>query len=127
MAGVRSAGIAILALLVAGPATAQSQADMNREAGAAYKAADQALNRAYAKMSAQASPDGRIRLRTAQRDWIKFRDSDCAARTGSRGGSFYPTALASCLADVTRDRTKTLQAELNCSEGDMSCGGHVQD
>lgn len=121
-------GLAVLAaLLLAGPAWAQSQADMNREASDAHRAADADLNRAYVAIMAQASPDGRERLRAAQRDWIKFRDSDCAARAGSRGGSFYPTSLSTCLADVTRERTATLRADLACAEGEMNCGGHRED
>lgn len=114
-------------MLVAAPASAQSQAAINAAAQADYLAADRALNQAYAVLVGQASKDGRQRLRHAQRDWIRFRDSDCAARSGSRGGSFYPAALAACLAEVTRTRTATLQAEGRCEEGDMGCGGHRQD
>ncbi|MBU1377900.1 MAG: DUF1311 domain-containing protein [Alphaproteobacteria bacterium] len=128
------AGIAGL-LLAASPALAQkrpeldgpTQGDMNVQAGKRHAIADRALNQAYAKAVAEASPDGKIRLRAAQRAWIAFRDLDCAARTGSRGGSFYPAALSLCLEAVTDARTEVLKAEMSCAEGDMSCGGHRED
>jgi len=67
------------------------------------------------------------RLRAAQRAWIAFRDLDCQARAGSRGGSFHPAALQLCLERLTDERTATLKRELACEEGDLSCGGHAQD
>ena len=119
------AGLAALA--VAGAAAGQTQVDMSQQAGAKYKSADRALNATYAKLLAQGSPGGRTRLRTAQRDWLKFRDSDCAARTGSRGGSAYSMMLSLCLATLTEARTKQLKAALDCQEGDLSCSGHKED
>ncbi|MBL8556229.1 MAG: DUF1311 domain-containing protein [Phenylobacterium sp.] len=104
-----------------------SQPDMNRQAAARYAIADRELNAAYRKLAAAASPDGKARLRAAQRAWIAFRDLDCEARAGSRGGSFHPAAVSLCLEGVTDDRTRTLQAELDCEEGDMGCGGVSQD
>lgn len=114
------------------PATAQprpelagpTQYDMNVQAAARRALADKALNQAYAKLIAEASPAGRERLRAAQRAWIAFRDLDCAARAGARGGSFYPASLSLCLERATDARTETLKAELACAEGDLSCGGH---
>jgi len=100
---------------------------MNIQAGARHEMADKELNRVYAKLVAEASPEGRQRLRAAQRAWIAFRDLDCAARAGSRGGSFYSASLSLCLEAVTDERTRTLQAELDCAEGDMGCGGHKED
>lgn len=102
-----------------------TQLDMNRQADARYRIADRELNAAYRRLAAQASPGGRERLRLAQRAWIAFRDLDCAARAGSRGGSFHPAAVALCLEQVTDERTRTLTAEMACAEGDMGCGGHI--
>lgn len=113
--------------LLAPAAVAQTQAEINAAAQADYRAADRVLNQAYGTVVGQASKSGRARLRIAQRDWIRFRDSDCAARAGSRGGSFYQAALAGCLAAHTRARTATLDAEARCAEGDMGCGGHRED
>lgn len=127
--------VGVIAALIAGAAIAQprpeldgpSQADMNAQAAARHRIADKELNAVYAKLVATASPDGRQRLRSAQQAWIRFRDLDCDARAGSRGGSFYPAARLLCLETVTDDRTRTLQAELDCEEGDMGCGGHALD
>lgn len=100
---------------------------MNRQADARYKIADRELNQTYRQLVAEASTGGRERLRLAQRAWIAFRDLDCAARTGSRGGSFHPAAVSLCLERVTDDRTGVLKAEMACAEGDMGCGGHRED
>jgi uncharacterized protein YecT (DUF1311 family) len=129
-----AAGLAA-SLLILSPAAGQprpeqdgpTQHDMNVVAAQGHRAADEALNNVYGQLMAQASSGGRTRLRAAQRAWIRFRDLDCAARAGSRGGSFYPASLARCLEAATEDRTKTLRAELDCPEGDMSCAGHRVD
>jgi uncharacterized protein YecT (DUF1311 family) len=118
-------------LLVADSSTAQprppldgrDQHEINDNAGERYRMADHALNETYQKVMAKASADGRQRLQAAQRAWIAFRDLDCEARAGSRGGSFHPAALSHCLEILTDERTKALQAELDCAEGDMGCGG----
>lgn len=114
-------------LLGVAAASAQTQGEMNQGALARYRAADRALNQTYGKLAAEASPGGRVRLRTAQRAWIRFRDADCEARAGSRGGSFHAAAMASCKEAATAARTRVLAAELACEEGDLSCGGHRQD
>lgn len=127
------AACAVAASLVVSPAfglprpelDGPTQLDMNRQADARYRIADRELNQAYRKLVTQASPGGRERLRLAQRAWLAFRDLDCAARAGSRGGSFHPAAVSLCLEQVTDDRTRTLKAEMACAEGDMGCGGHV--
>lgn len=102
-----------------------TQLDMNRQAAVRYRIADRELNQTYRQLVAQASADGRERLRLAQRAWIAFRDLDCAARAGSRGGSFHPAAVSLCLEQVTDERTRVLKAELTCADGDMGCGGHI--
>lgn len=89
--------------------------------------ADAELNDVYRRLMATASPDGKVRLRAAQRAWVAFRDLDCEARAGSRGGSFHPAAVSLCLETATEERTRTLRGELECDDGDMGCGGHAQD
>lgn len=131
--GVLVAGAAA-AILMAPPAfgaprpelAGPTQLELNQQADARFKAADQELNATYRRLVAEATPGGRERLRHAQRAWIAFRDLDCAARAGARGGSFHPAAVSLCLEAVTDARTRTLDAELHCAEGDMGCGGHVE-
>lgn len=130
--GLRFLAAAAVLTLAASPARAETRPDLdgptqreiNSQADRRRAMADRELNQVYTRLMAQASPDGAKRLRAAQRAWIAFRDLDCAARAGSRGGSFYPTSLSLCLEEVTDARTKALRAELDCAEGDMGCGGH---
>lgn len=123
---------ALAAACLAAPAGAQerrpeldgpSQGAMNAQAQARYRIADRELNAVYRKLLAAASPNGQARLRAAQRAWIRFRDLDCEARAGARGGSFHPAARLLCLEGATDQRTAALEAELDCEEGDMACGG----
>ena len=130
MRGV-AAGLAVL-VLVASPAGAASrpeldgptQLDMNAQALARLRVADAELNRVYKRVAAGATPAGRQRLRAAQRAWITFRDLDCEARSGARGGSMRQMIVFACLEAVTDARAATLKSLLDCSEGDTSCSGH---
>jgi len=42
---------------------------------------------------------------------------------GTSGGSIHGMMLSQCLTDLTAQQTKRLQRQLNCAEGDVSCGG----
>ena len=102
----------------------ESQMGMNICAAADYKAEDAKLNRAYREIVKRLadSPEDKKLLQTAQRDWIAFRDAECAFSTNdSKDGSIYPMLLSQCLADLTDARAKQLGAYLDCEEGDMSC------
>jgi uncharacterized protein YecT (DUF1311 family) len=122
---MRHAAVAVLALLVvvAGPGAAQTQAGLDRSSLKDFQSADRALNAAYAKLLAAASPAGRTRLRDAQRAWVRFRDADCLAELGPRQGSVYPLLLNQCMTALTRERARELQARLKCREGELGCGG----
>ncbi|MEI9992602.1 MAG: lysozyme inhibitor LprI family protein [Rhizomicrobium sp.] len=90
---------------------AMTQRDMNICADKDYRAADRQLNAAYVR--AMEGLDGRSRelLRTAQRNWIKFRDLECAYRAEqNEGGSIYPLVYSGCLTELTLARTKQLKA-----------------
>ena len=70
-----------LALIVSS-ARAQTQAEMNQDACAQYKNADQALNATYKKVLKDYAKDPLFlaKLKQAQRAWIAFRDGHLAAR-----------------------------------------------
>ena len=98
----------------------QTQTEMNICAGLDYKAADAELNRAYkAAMAGMKDMDSNLppalkgaekTLRAAQRAWIPYRDKACAAYGFmARGGSMESMLVGSCLADLTRKRTKELK------------------
>jgi len=107
--------LTLLASAAVSPAWSQTQYALNMQAKARFDTADKRLNAAYKRLIGMGSPEGKVRLRQAQRDWLTFRDSDCDARAGSRGGSFYPASQLDCRAALT--------SEINCPEGDMGCGG----
>ncbi|HEY0105740.1 MAG TPA: lysozyme inhibitor LprI family protein, partial [Rhizomicrobium sp.] len=70
---------------------AMTQSDMNICADKDYRKADAALNDVYRKTMAGLDAHGGELLRTAQRAWIKFRDSECVYDSAqNEGGSIYP-------------------------------------
>ncbi|MBW6526823.1 DUF1311 domain-containing protein [Sphingomonas sp. RHCKR7] len=116
-----AAGGALLALL-ATPAAAQTQAQMNQQAGAAYQRADAQMTQAwrafYAEMkkrdAADTSRGGGFGYAAAalasQRAWLPFRDRQCVLESGEfAGGSLQHMAQLQCLAKVTRARTQQLK------------------
>ena len=117
--------LAALVGLVAVPAWAKdpcegavTQLDLNLCTDAAFRAADEALNRAYgdaieAARRYDASPEGQAEatLRAAQRAWIAYRDAACAAEAALwEGGSAQPMIRSGCLARLTDQRTDDLKA-----------------
>ena len=103
------------------------QQAMNYCAARDYEAADAELNAVWKdaiegakdadKELAEIGDDGRPgyadTLRTAQRAWIGYRDAWCDYQGyDARGGSLEPLLVATCLADMTRARTKELKVSL---------------
>jgi len=113
-----------MALTPLTPAAAQSQMEMNERAENDFTKADKSLNEIYKKLMATISPEGRARLRDVEKVWIQFRDEECAFETlGTVEGSIHPMVLLYCKGRLTNQRIKDLDAQLNCEEGDVSCGG----
>ena len=116
------------AALLAGPAVAAdcsnatSQLALDQCAAAELQAADTSLNATYQQILGRLRGDADTArlLRAAQRAWLGFRDSECAfaASAGTRG-SIYPMLVASCQAELTRQRAEQLVSYLHCAEGDM--------
>ena len=103
---------------------AEDQAAMNVCAFQSFKAADAKLNAAYHALFAKVSPAGRTRLQAAQRAWLAYRDSQCAFETaGTADGSVHPMIVAGCMESLTQAQSARLNAQLQCQEGDLSCGG----
>ena len=114
------AGVA--AMVLATPATAQTQAQMTAQAGSAYKAADAAMTaqwqRTYAAMKRRDAADktrgGGFGYAAAtlasQRAWLAFRDRQCMIEGGEfAGGSLQPMARLQCAARLTKERTMQLK------------------
>jgi len=87
-----------------------NQSEMNICADKDYRAADKLLNAAYAKAMADLDAHSRDLLKTAQRNWIKFRDAECTYQAAqNEGGSIYPLVYAGCLTTLTKERTIQLK------------------
>jgi uncharacterized protein YecT (DUF1311 family) len=111
-------------VVAAGVAVAQSQMELNAEAGNDLRKSDQQLNAVYNKLRAKISDAGKAKLQAAQQSWLRFRDQECEFETmGTVGGSIHSMIVANCLTRLTDHRIKDLEAQLNCKEGDLSCGG----
>ena len=116
--------VALLVAVVAmsAPIHAQSQMELNQQAGAALQDADRQLNAVYTKLRTRLSPESRARLQSAEEAWIRFRDQECAfIGSPTIGGSIHGMIVAQCQARLTLVRAKDLETQLNCQEGDLSC------
>jgi uncharacterized protein YecT (DUF1311 family) len=91
----------------------QDQHTMNRCAHEDFQKADAELNKVYQQLLPKLETAHKEKLKIAQRAWVTFRDAHCESEAFSfEGGSMQPLIRSSCLAAVTRDRTKQLQATL---------------
>lgn len=91
----------------------KTQVAMNHCAQEGWRAADEALNSAYARLSARLATPRRAKLRTAQLAWIRFRDGHCDfERSLHAGGSMQPAVYYACMEATTRARTAQLRAAL---------------
>lgn len=109
-------------------ANASSQTAMNLCADQAYKKTDADLNRVYQQIISRLKSDRRSTrlLVTAQKNWLAFRDTECAF-VGSRstGGSIQPMIITECRDGLTGRRVEQLKDYLHCEEGDLSCPVHA--
>ncbi len=103
---------------------AVKQIELNSCADRSFRAADAELNQIYQALAQKVTKPGAAKLNAAQRAWIAYRDAQCAFETaGTEGGSIHPMIVSGCLETLTRAQTKRLAGQLNCEEGDTSCGG----
>ena len=111
----------------------QSQAAMNQQADAAYRKADQELNRTYQQIIKEYRTQTAFlqSLKAAQQRWIQFRDAEMKARYPAANsqleyGSFFPVCYSNGMEELTKARTKQLRLWLTgIPEGDM-CNGSVK-
>ena len=111
----------------------QSQGQLNQQADAAYRKADQELNRTYQQILKEYRTKTAFlqSLKTAQKLWIQFRDAEMKARYPATNslveyGSFFPVCYSNGLEELTKARTKQLRLWLTgIPEGDM-CNGSVK-
>jgi uncharacterized protein YecT (DUF1311 family) len=93
-----------------------TQFDMNFCSRRDYEKADAELNKVYKKLTLELAGftnDLRPKFQEAQSLWLKYRDANCDSESSIyEGGSIRPTIYYSCLASVTRERTKRIKAFL---------------
>lgn len=88
--------------------------EMKQCASENYEAADKKLNQVYQKLNSQVKGEEKNRLIEAQRAWITFRDKTCRFEAAQAlGGSLEGLLFTSCLEQVTRERTATLEKYLS--------------
>ena len=93
---------------------AVTTADMRKCSANRYQAAQRALNEVYAGLMHKMDGGQRIKLRTAQRAWLRFRDAeaDFVADT-QRGGTLAWVLRTQTLADLTVARTEELRKNVS--------------
>ena len=89
---------------------AKVQMELNYCADREFQTADRKLNVVYRKLLNSADGKEKELLKTAERNWLAWRDSECAYETaGSEGGSIQPMEYSECLTRLTQSHVKELQ------------------
>jgi uncharacterized protein YecT (DUF1311 family) len=113
----------ILVALPYAAARAQTEHGTTATNEKSFEQADGALNAAFQRLLEKISPAGQSALREAESTWIHFRDQECDFEAlGSVGGSVHSLSILICRERITRTRTQELLAQVNCPEGDVTCG-----
>ena len=96
---------------------AQTQMEMEQTAYDDYKQADTELNKIYKQVVKKLNEKEQQLLIIAQKDWIKFRDSQCKFEVEQyNGGSIQPLMYFTCLKEQTNNRIVGLKAILEDEE-----------
>lgn len=122
----------LLTLFIGTTANCQTQAEMNKEAAEDYKKADAELNKVYQQIMQEYSDDPTFldALRTSQRNWITFRDSELKMKYPNRQpgwyGSIHPLCVSYYMAELTNERTAKLNSWLTGIEEGDACSGSTR-
>jgi uncharacterized protein YecT (DUF1311 family) len=96
--------------------TSGTQAEANACARDRHARAEAEMKRVYEQlMSELAGYEGteQQKLREAQTLWLQYRDANCESEASIyEGGSIRPAVYSTCLASMTRERTRRLRAFL---------------
>jgi uncharacterized protein YecT (DUF1311 family) len=105
--------ILLFLVLFSNPLFAQTQLEMNQTAQINYKKADKELNKVYALLMKSLDKTEAQLLKTAQKNWIRFRDSHCQFDSHPyEGGSMQPLVYATCLEEITKKRIAELKENI---------------
>ena len=121
---------AVLVSVAARALSAQTQADLHRQADSAFRHADSTLNVVYAQLMAHYRADSLAvrKLRAAERAWLAYREAQVEATfpavdKQAAYGSVYPMCVLKLLRDLTESRIAELRSALAPQEGDVCAGG----
>ncbi len=103
----------------------RTQTDMNICARNQAKTAEAELEKTLHLLSGKLrTKEGKKHLRQTMQAWRSYRTKQCAFETlGTLGGSVHSLVQANCYEEMAADQTKRLRYQLDCQEGDLSCGG----
>ena len=88
--------------------------DMRECASLEYEVADKKLNTVYNKLRKMQDKIGKQKLKTAQKAWIKYRDTKAVFDADdARGGTMQPLLETSSKTQTTENRAKELESSLN--------------
>lgn len=77
-----------------------------------FREATEQLRRARAKLYEDMEPRSRVKLRAAERLWLKYRKTNCDAEASIyEGGTIQPLIELRCTARLTRERAAELKAQ----------------
>lgn len=69
------------------------------------------------------SKDGIAKLDKLEKVWSEYSTSECEFESaGSIGAYIHNFSLEICLADLAKEHVRRLKAQLECGEGDVTCG-----
>jgi uncharacterized protein YecT (DUF1311 family) len=74
---------------------------------------DKRLNNNYKKLKKSLSKSRQKELLTAQRLWIKYRDTNCGFYNDPNGGTMHRLFAQECFMDATRSRADELKSMLS--------------
>jgi uncharacterized protein YecT (DUF1311 family) len=93
---------------------ASVQIELNVCADREFQTWDAKLNALYRTLLKAADPKDQTLLKSAERSWIAYRDSECDYETSdSEGGSIRPMEYSNCLTTKTRARIAELKSAGN--------------
>lgn len=105
--------LALFAICCSSVTLAQSQLEMNESSQKNYKVADTELNKLYKVLMGKLDQNEKPLLIASQKDWIKFRDSNCKFEGAMyEGGSMQPMVVTNCLESTTLKRNSEIKAAI---------------
>lgn len=75
------------------------------------------------RLAKKVSIEGKVQLSLAHQSWRSYIKEQCEFEVmGYKTGSIYPVIFLGCYLKLIDYQIKLMKHQLNCKEGDMSCG-----